>query len=99
MEETTKKKKMTEIGSAIEELSVLSIAKTTIVTTETEATTTIINLPLKPLLSFCNLIIQVLGIHVFFFDNALGIYIQISKLNFMRFVIFHKYRYLRLILS
>ncbi|XP_010510004.1 PREDICTED: glycolipid transfer protein 3 isoform X1 [Camelina sativa] len=60
MEETTKKKKMTEIGSAIEELSVLSIAKTTIVTTETEATTNIINLPLKPLLSFCKLIVQVL---------------------------------------
>ncbi|KAG7578119.1 Glycolipid transfer protein domain [Arabidopsis thaliana x Arabidopsis arenosa] len=59
MEETTKKKKMTEIGSAIEELSVLSIAKTTIVTTEKEATN-IINLPLKPLLSFCNIIVQVL---------------------------------------
>jgi hypothetical protein len=60
MEETTKKKKMTEIGSAIEELSVLSIAKTTIVTTEKEAIN-IINLPLKPLLSFCNIIVQVLG--------------------------------------
>uniref|UniRef100_A0A1J3HBA0 Pleckstrin homology domain-containing family A member 8 n=1 Tax=Noccaea caerulescens TaxID=107243 RepID=A0A1J3HBA0_NOCCA len=59
MEETMKKRKMTEIGSAIEELSVLSIAKTTIVTTETESTN-IINLPLKPLLSFCRLIIQVL---------------------------------------
>ncbi|CAH8358604.1 unnamed protein product [Eruca vesicaria subsp. sativa] len=59
MEEATKKKKMTEIGSAIEELSVLSIAKTTIVTTEIEANN-IINLPLKPLLSFCKLIIQVL---------------------------------------
>ncbi|CAD5323719.1 unnamed protein product [Arabidopsis thaliana] len=59
MEETTKKKKMTEIGSAIEELSVLSIAKTTIVTTEKEAIN-IINLPLKPLLSFCNIIVQVL---------------------------------------
>uniref|UniRef100_M4ER45 Glycolipid transfer protein domain-containing protein n=1 Tax=Brassica campestris TaxID=3711 RepID=M4ER45_BRACM len=42
MEEATKKKKMTAIGSAIEELSVLSIAKTTIVTTKTE-TTNIIN--------------------------------------------------------
>ncbi|CAF2077228.1 hypothetical protein Bca4012_090137 [Brassica carinata] len=60
MEEAAKEKKITEIGSAIEELSVLSIAKTTIVTTETEATSNIINLPLKPLLSFCKLIIQVL---------------------------------------
>ncbi|XP_013585822.1 PREDICTED: glycolipid transfer protein 3 [Brassica oleracea var. oleracea] len=59
MEEATKKKKMTEIGSAIEELSLLSIAKTTIVTTKIEATN-IINLPLKPLLSFCKLIVQVL---------------------------------------
>lgn len=66
---------MTEIGSAIEELSVLSIAKTTIVTTETE-TTNIINLPLKPLLSFCRLIIQVLGI-------------QISKSIFMQFCFFN----------
>lgn len=63
MEEATKEKKITMIGSAVEELSVLSIAKTTIVTTETEATTNIINLPLKPLLSFCRLIIQVLGIY------------------------------------
>lgn len=63
MEEAAKEKKITEIGSAIEELSVLSIAKTTIVTTETEATSNIINLPLKPLLSFCKLIIQVLGIY------------------------------------
>ncbi|KAH0926748.1 glycolipid transfer protein 3 [Brassica rapa] len=59
MEEATKKKKMTAIGSAIEELSVLSIAKTTIVTTKTE-TTNIISLPLKPLLAFCKLIVQVL---------------------------------------
>lgn len=71
MEETMeKKKKMTEIESAIEELSVLSIAKTTIVTTETEATK-IINLPLKPLLSFCKLIVQVLGnfYAIFFFSK------------------------------
>ncbi|KAL0857132.1 hypothetical protein Bca101_062286 [Brassica carinata] len=60
MEEATKEKKITEIGSAIEELSVLSIGKTTIVTTKTEATTNNTNLPLKPLLSFCKLIIQVL---------------------------------------
>ncbi|CAH8391197.1 unnamed protein product [Eruca vesicaria subsp. sativa] len=76
MEEATKKKKITEIGSAIEELSVLSIAKTTIVTTETEATN-IINLPLKPLLSFCKLIIQIrLARQWLFSDKTL---IKISK--------------------
>ena len=76
MEEATKKKKMTEIGSAIEELSLLSIAKTTIVTTKIEATN-IINLPLKPLLSFCKLIVQVLGICV-------CVYIYIFKSSFMK---------------
>ncbi|XP_010539709.1 PREDICTED: glycolipid transfer protein 2 isoform X1 [Tarenaya hassleriana] len=48
-----KKKKKTEIRSAIEELSVLIITKSP---DDSEA----INIPLKPLLSFCNLIIQVL---------------------------------------
>ncbi|CAN8268875.1 unnamed protein product [Cochlearia groenlandica] len=58
MEDTiTKKKKMTEIGLAIEELSLLSIANNT--TIDKEAIN-IINLPLKPLLSFCKLIIQIL---------------------------------------
>ncbi|CAN8258573.1 unnamed protein product [Cochlearia groenlandica] len=55
-----KKKIMTEIGYAIEELSLLSIAKTTIIVTTETHTTNIINLPLKPLLSFCRIIIQVL---------------------------------------
>jgi len=58
------KKKKTEIQTAIEELSVFIVTKPA---DKTEAT----HIPLRPILSFCSLIIQVLGIFISSFRRKL----------------------------
>lgn len=65
-------KKKTELQTAIEELSLFIITKPA---DNTQAT----HIPLRPLLSFCNLIIQVLGI---FISTFLGkLYVLINLLH------------------
>ena len=65
-------KKKTELQTAIEELSLFIITKPV---DNTETT----HIPLRPLLSFCNLIIQVLGIIFYFIGDYSSLIISFLK--------------------
>lgn len=81
------KKKKTELQTAIEDLSLLIITKPT---DNTEAT----QIPLRPLLSFCNLIIQVLGLFIFYFLGTYFIYLFHKESGLSRILLLSTTRWL-----